>query len=215
PSAPARSQLDRSMRDLAQLGEGLTVEDFRPRRVAQAARTRRIIQAIVIVSSLVFLAMALGVLLVNHAAVPAGPNAGRPVTGTYLMWGALWSVALGGLGAVASIFLHMLKLVPQATLRGSDLFEVIGRIILGCLFSLVLAVTIAAQDMIAFFSDLASAQPQGKSGPIMLLPFLAGYSIQLVLGLLEKAIRALQLTLDLDDRRDPPAPPRRKATRRP
>jgi hypothetical protein len=114
---------------------------------------------------------------------------------------ALWALTLGGLGAVASIFLHVLKLMPQETLRSSDEFEVIGRLVLGCLFSTILAMTLAAPQIASFFEALR-AGGKLESGVILLLPFLAGYSIPLVLKLLEKAIRAVELTIGIDDRRD-------------
>jgi hypothetical protein len=114
---------------------------------------------------------------------------------------ALWALSLGGLGAVASIFLHVLKLMPQETLRSSDEFEVIGRLVLGCLFSTILAMTLAAPQIAGFFSTLRAG---GKidGGVTLLLLFLAGYSIPLLLRLLEKVIRAIELTIGLDDRRD-------------
>jgi len=85
---------------------------------------------------------------------------------------------------------------------------VIGRIVLGCLFSTILAITLAASPIVLFFNSLHSldcsvaAKCKLEGGPMLLLPFLAGYSITLVLGLLEKAIRAVELTIGIEDRRE-------------
>jgi hypothetical protein len=129
-----------------------------------------------------------------------------------LDWIVLWCIALGGLGAVASLLLHVLKLMPQEMLQRSEEMEVIGRIFLGCLFSLVLTLTLAPRPLLEFREYLVrgiGSPPQG--GVQLLLPFLCGYSIPLVLGLLSKAIEAIELTLGLEMRRRPRAPkPRRK-----
>lgn len=121
---------------------------------------------------------------------------------------SIWAIALGGLGAIASIFLLILKLIPQETLRSNDELEVVGRIFLGCLFSLVLCLTIIPNELYNFFRSFNTfgngsvSQSSGGSGAKLLLPFLCGYSIPLVLGLLGKIIRAVELTIGLEDRRE-------------
>ncbi len=82
----------------------------------------------------------------------------------------------------------------------SDEFEVVGRLVLGCLFSTILATTLVASQLTGFFQEIAQNKiPTG--GVVLLLPFLAGYSITLVLNLLEKAISAIELTIGIEDRR--------------
>jgi quaternary ammonium compound-resistance protein SugE len=125
---------------------------------------------------------------------------GETSTRDNLFLAAVWALALGGLGAVANIFINVLKLIPQQTLSTSDLFEVVGRIILGCLFSVILATTIVASELITFFNKVRGNEIPANS-LVLLLPFLAGYSITLVLNLLEKSIRAIEMTIGLDDRR--------------
>jgi hypothetical protein len=61
--------------------------------------------------------------------------------------------------------------------------------------------TIAANEIAKFF-DALETNGELKEGSILLVPFLAGYSIPLVLRLLEKVIRAVELTVGTDESRD-------------
>jgi hypothetical protein len=206
PTAEARTRLDQYIQSLNRLGDGLTINDFRLDQIRQAKVTARRMRLYILVASAFFLLMAFGVLL----AQPLLPDSAAPRRLFDLTSGAAWAFALGGLGAVASIFLHMLKLLPQETLRTSDEFELVGRLVLGCLFSTVLSITLTSRELIQFFGSLRSTEVV-EGGAMLLLPFLAGYSIPLVLGLLDKAIRAVELTVGLDDRRETVA---RRPTRR-
>jgi hypothetical protein len=198
PTAEARTALDSYVQELAMLGEGLTIDDFRTAQILRATRTARRVRIYILLASVLFMILALGALTYAQS-----PNVapGEKITKSYdISIAATWALALGGLGAVASIFIHVLKLIPQQTLRTSDEFEVIGRIVLGCLFSTILATTLVASELTTFFGKLKGGEIP-SSGVVLLLPFLAGYSITLVLNLLEKAIRAIELTVGLEDRR--------------
>ncbi len=203
PSPEARAALDGYIQILASLGDGLTLDDFRSAQIAQAQKTAERVRQIILVASGIFMFIALAVLVWQTQV--------KPDDSRYdMLSAALWALALGGLGVVANVFLHMLKLLPQDTLRATDAFEVIARLALGCLFSTILAVTLAPEEMTAFFGSLHNGKGL-KSDVRLLFPFLAGYSIPLVLGLLEKSIRAVELTIGLDDRRE--ATPRRPGRR--
>jgi MFS family permease len=201
PSPEQRAALDQYVQQLAYLADGLTLDDFRTRQVLRAARTATRVRIYILVVSFLFLGLAIFALFFAQFADAATLVAERQNQKKYDLWlAATWALALGGLGAVASIFLHVLKLLPQQTLRTSDEFEVVGRIILGCLFSTILATTLGVSQLAKFFGQLKEGDlPDGSA--ILLLPFLAGYSITLVLNLLDKAIRAVELTIGLEDRR--------------
>jgi hypothetical protein len=94
----------------------------------------------------------------------------------------------------------MLNLVPHQTVRPYDSWEVLGRTFLGCIFGAILATTIIAHDVTTFFATLASAEIP-SSNVLLLLPFFAGFSTTLVLNLFEKMIRAVELTIGVDDKR--------------
>jgi hypothetical protein len=204
PTPEARTALDFYIEELAALADGLTVDDFRLKRIVEARQTSRRVRIYIVVFSIAFLLLAIGVLITAQSF-----SIGLTTRTNYyeISFAAVWALALGGLGAVASIFINVLKLMPQETLRTSDEFEVIGRIILGCLFSTILSMTLAPEQLAGFFEAIQNSRASAeiktglKGGVILLLPFLAGYSIQLVLKLLEKAILAVELTIGLDDRR--------------
>ena len=197
PSPDARAALDEHIKTLARLGDGLTLDDFRLERIEQAIQTSKTVRRTLYVCGLVFMAA----VIVDFVEYKSFPNDG-------MAWMGIWAISLGGLGAIASVFLHVLKLIPKESLQPTDEFEVIGRIFLGCLFSVVLTFTITPteiRDFYTYFGDGCRVTNPPAScnagGPKLLLPFLCGYSIPLVLGLLEKIIRAVELTVGLDDRR--------------
>jgi hypothetical protein len=196
PTPAARAALDKVMLKLAPLGDTLTIEDFRADTQIRTKRTAQTVRLVIVVGSIVFLALALAVIFFQ--------STDKATEGSLVLnrifSAALWAFALGGLGAIASIFIVVLNLIPQQTLRASDLFEVIGRIILGCIFGTILATTIVVHEVTAFFETLRSGNTP-NSGILLLLPFLAGFSITLVLNLFEKIIRAIELTIGIDDRR--------------
>jgi hypothetical protein len=212
PTSVARAALDSYIQQLAELGDGLTLDDFRSEKIAQAQRVARFVRKSLLWTSALFMVLALGVL----AAQTVLPKDRDP---SYdLISASVWALGLGGLGAVSSIFLHVLRLLPEDTLRTSDEFEIVGRLVLGCLFSTIIAITVAATPMTTFFQSLHSIQSDGKihveGGVQLLLPFLAGYSLPLVLRILEKAIRAVELTIGTDDPRVIRTDQRRPATQR-
>jgi hypothetical protein len=214
PSPDARAALDLYIQQLADLAEGLALDDFRTRQVLRATRTTWRVRAYIIVASLLFLGFAIFVLFFAQFAFAETLAAAKQQRRYDLWLAAAWALALGGLGSVASIFLHVLKLVPQQTLRTSDEFEVVGRIILGCLFSMILATTLGVSQLAKFFGQLKGGDEYPEGSAILLLPFLAGYSITLVLNLLDKAIRAVELTIGLEDRRSVNPANRNGMTRR-
>ena len=194
PTPAARATLDKIMLKLAPLGDTLTIEDFRTDTQVRTKRTAQTVRMVIVVGSVLFLALALAVIFFQSS------DKGGEGALNRIFSAALWAFALGGLGAIASIFIVVLNLIPQQTLRASDLFEVIGRIILGCIFGTILATTIVVHEVTAFFDTLRSGNIP-NSGILLLLPFLAGFSITLVLNLFEKIIRAIELTIGIDDRR--------------
>lgn len=189
PTAEARSQLDQYVQALARLGDGLTLNDFRSEAIKEAQRIGRRVQFHAVLMSVVFLTLTIGVLIAQYWLGKATP-----------IFAAVWSLALGGLGAVASIFLHLLKLMPQQTFNSSDQFEFFGRILLGCLFSMVLSITLV-DDVYGFMNSLAASEKTRDRFPMALAPFILGYSIPLVLRLLEKITQAVELTIGVEDRR--------------
>lgn len=207
PSPKARAALDSYIEALTSLTDGLTLDDFRIETLIKAQqasiRVRRLVQRLNAIFMLLVFLILICAPLIAQINLPFVSNGAERFA---LFFGALWALALGGLGAVASIYLHVLKVRVQEALRTTDEFEVKGRIFLGCLFATVLAITLTATELNTFFaalikapSNAADSIPKGEGGLKLLMPFLAGYSLPLVLKLLEKAIQSIELTLGLDD----------------
>lgn len=101
------------------------------------------------------------------------------------------------------MLVHVLQLRPQQKVRQkAEEIEVVGRIFLGCLFSVVLSLTLLASPLWAFADDvIKSSKPTqaDRAAGQLLFPFLCGYSMPLVLGLLDKFVQAAELTLGLND----------------
>lgn len=187
-----RAALDLYIKMLAAEGGELTLDEFRERRIQQALKTERFVRRSLYGAGTLFM----GLLVAQFIFLEWFGERG---------WIVSWTLCLGGLGAVASILLHVLKLMPQEALQRSEQFEVPGRILLGCLFSLVLSLTLIFQPLADFYETILAigqAQEPPKASVQLLLPFLCGYSIPLVLGLLGKSIQAIELTLGLTDPKD-------------
>lgn len=194
PSEDQRAALDEHIKNLVALAGGLTLDDFRPARAEAAKQIEALVRRHIVLATLLFIAVLFVVLV----------GAGFSDQNSKMFWVGLWGLSLGGLGAVANIFLQLLRLVPQETLKSKDRFEVGGRIVLGCLFGSIFAITMVAKPIIDLFSSMQTQLPASdwKTGGLLLLPFLAGYSITLVLGLIEKTVRAIQLTIGIEDDRE-------------
>jgi hypothetical protein len=217
PTPQARAALDQYAQELTRVGRGLILDDFRPETREQAKHTAKRIKWYVSIASLTFLAVFFITFLDlgegwkvicdclgsgGDSSTFSSSAASQPKRDANIFL-AGWAFSLGGLGAAASIFLSVLKLTPQPTLRHADEFDVFGRLLLGCLFSTIFGLTVSAVDIREFHRFLHSEANEFKSSTTMLLlPFLAGYSIPLVLKILEKLVRAAELTIGGDDPRD-------------
>jgi hypothetical protein len=186
PTPADRAALDHCMEALASPDSSVTVDDFRLRGILRSERSRRQIRRFILIASIAFLAVALAVLFV-------------PIRNK-LFSAAVWALALGGLGAVSAIFVNTLNLVPQQTLKTYDFFEVWGRTVLGCIFGVILATTIAVAEITEFFRSLDQDKPLNSSVQL-LVPFFAGFSTTLVLNLFEKMIKSIETTIGIENQR--------------
>jgi len=189
-SAADRAALDDWIKQLAQIGDGLTLDDFRLHNIHATEQAERRVRRILYYAGGIFMLTLLAEL------VDAPKLIGLP-----MLWCGTWAMALGGLGAVASVFVTVLKLAPQDVPQKPEQLEVVGRIFLGCLFSLIFALVVIPSELKGFLSFIVNeAKAPPASGAKLLLPFLCGYSIPLVLGLLGKAIQAVEITLGFEGR---------------
>jgi hypothetical protein len=189
-TAADRAALDEWIKQLAQIGDGLTLDDFRLQTIIATTRAENRVRRILYYTGGAFML----ILLAELIDAPKLNDFG-------MLWCGAWAISLGGLGAVASVFVTVLKLNPQDVPQKPEQLEVVGRIFLGCLFSLVFALVVIPSELRGFLSFIVSDSRNPPAGGVkLLLPFLCGYSIPLVLGLLGKAIQAVELTLGFDGR---------------
>ena len=213
PSPAQRAELDRYIALLARSAGDLTIESFREATVQRTAMADANVRRLLYWAGGLFM-LALVVLF----AFPA------LFQGARFRWVVVWALALGGLGAVSSLLLHILKLTPQQPQQRPEELEAAARIFLGCLFSLVLSLGLLAPEMHAFADYVIAPEVPGDSGPLatgakaasaakvqLLFPFLCGYSIPLVLGLLDKLIQAVETTFALNSAGPGPRPRGRRS----
>ena len=202
-AAADRSELDSYILALAQAAGDLTIEEFREAAVQRADRARRRTQWLL---SWLGVGFILAVVMLFAFPDLLGKNRFR--------WVLVWALSLGGLGGVAHVLLHVLGLAQEQVHQKPEEIAVFGRIFLGCLFSIVLTLAAFASQIWMFADDVMAARAPAANGRAvapLLFPFLCGYSIPLVLGLLDKFIQAVSLTLAINEL----TPKRRARARRP
>jgi hypothetical protein len=205
PTAEARTRLDKCSRALATVAREkrlfLNLDDFLPEKLAQAVRAQQLIRRslhfwVAVLLQLIFLVLLLGA----FSELRDTPFSIFGSVRMAVLYAGIWSFAMGGLGAVVYLFSVYLRLLPTEALRESDAFEVNGRILLGCLFSTVLSLTVLANSMTTFFEQLFKKSVVAPDGSVnLLIPFGVGYAIPFALALMQRIIHALEFIFGLDE----------------
>ncbi len=133
------------------------------------------------------LAITVAVLLV---AMYASSFNGAPGLRSYCA--SLVAAALGFLGSAVYIFFNLIGVMEEKAFSRNEIFPIVIRMSLGAILGWVFYLTMPP--------DAAKFITGGDSHLILLLPFLAGFSTRLVVGLINQAIRAIEITLNLDDK---------------
>jgi len=103
---------------------------------------------------------------------------------------ALLGVSLGLLGAITYVIFNLIGEWTEKVMNKDDPDEAYLRLLLGPLLGWVF-----------FFAFCQGAFGEtGDGNAILLLPFLAGFSTKLVVGVFNQAIQAVQITLGLEDK---------------
>lgn len=169
------SNIDTALRDLTTITYPTTIETLRlskgPRGLNPTAR--KFMRLLFILGPVV--------LLLALAAVWQSEADEKNI----LLWQSLIAVCLGFLGALVHIFLELIGVIVEKAFNTSDTYSNSARLVLGPIVGWV------------FF--YAFGQDKGTS-VLLLLPFVAGYSTRLVVGLINKAIGAIELTLGLEEK---------------
>lgn len=129
---------------------------------------------------------------------------------SFLLSLIVWAVAQGGLGACAFLGTRIATTRPDKILSEtlSDISDVTDesilkiRIILGCLFGSLIGVPIGslAFDKMgnAIYDSSASLTPSDFA--LIILPFMVGFSTNLVLAILERSIRSIRTFFGIGSR---------------
>lgn len=114
------------------------------------------------------------------------------------VWEVMAAILLGIVGAVIYVMLPNGKINIVAGLDEETKLTNIARIIIGGIMGYV--IYLITSD--AVFSSLSSTNNTAKNALGLLYPLVGGYSISLVVGVLSKAVTAVELTLGLDEKKN-------------
>ena len=168
------NKLNYSIRDLTALTYPTTVETLMMTR-SRAPLLRSIV---IILVGLMAVALIVGVYSYDHVPILSGDGSSK-------MWSSAVAVTLGALGSLVYISFNLIGVLSEKAFSADDWTSHLIRVVLG-----------AAVGWIFFLAFPAKAGP-----PILvLLPFLAGFSTRLVVGIITQAIQAVELTLGLDSK---------------
>lgn len=123
-------------------------------------------------------------------AVTSSPN-GDSWMGGHAVRVSVLAACLGILGASVFSMYNLIGIVKEQALASDDSYSEYVRLALGAIVGWVF-----------FFSFAQDAVKPGEkiNSMLLLLPFLAGFSTKLVVGIINKAIQAVQITLGLEDK---------------
>lgn len=102
----------------------------------------------------------------------------------------LLALSLGLLGSTTYIFFSLMNVVSERAVDESDVFSSYARLMLGPAFG-----------WLSFQIVSAMAASDAANSKLLLVPFVAGFSTRLVLGIINQSIQAIEITMGLNDKR--------------
>jgi hypothetical protein len=125
-------------------------------------------------------------------AVLSGPGAVQ-----ILPFYIVWLVCLGAVGSIAFIAMNALSVQDDATFDLTNDRLMILRIVLGGLFALVITLPLGFEGFVTFVENITSGTGRGSDSivseaPLLLLPFVLGFSTTLVILILNRLVEAVQ-----------------------
>jgi hypothetical protein len=123
--------------------------------------------------------------------------------GSLSIGNSVLAVSLGLLGAVTYSLFNVLRVVPPQAFNPKDEYYNYARLLLGVLLGWVFyfAFVMDAFRQLADYLKGQATPPKAEAFKL-LVPFMAGYSTKFVVGVLERAIEALEVALGIEERRD-------------
>ncbi|MGD1046546.1 MAG: hypothetical protein ABR936_14660 [Bacteroidota bacterium] len=107
------------------------------------------------------------------------------------LWPSILAASTGLLGAIVYILFNVIGVISEKAFNLEDKYSNIVRLILGPIIGWVFYFSFAQNS----FNGENSQQQM-----LLLLPFLAGFSTRFVVGLINQALRAVELTLGIEDK---------------
>jgi hypothetical protein len=114
----------------------------------------------------------------------------------------LWTVSLGGLGAIAYLSMNALAIQSDVTFDLTNHRLLAVRIILGCLFGLVLSIPFGFESFVTFSESISRGSTAavantfgslGLQAAFLLLPFILGFSTSLVVLVPNRFIESISV----------------------
>jgi len=131
---------------------------------------------------------AVGLIFDDRIGQIACNGAGAHLSGT--LWTHLVAASLGLLGSTTYVFFTLTNILSESAFDENDAFSSYARLVLGPAFGWL------------FFFIVAPLIASPKVIPLIIaVPFVAGFSTRLVIGIINQLIQAIELTLGLDDKR--------------
>ena len=116
---------------------------------------------------------------------------------SYLLDKAMLPIFLGALGSVTYIIFNVVGILSEKAFEREDTDTNYARLLLGGVLGWVFYFAFCQSA----FDNLAGQKAPTKGDALLLmLPFMAGFSTKLVVGLLNQMVRAIELTLGLEEK---------------
>jgi hypothetical protein len=187
------AELDIAIRDLTKATYPATIETVLFQRSEEGKQHVRRLKLMLCAWGIVSLLGA----VVGFVCDQPSPGNGAGTTETVVVGGlyhamriSALAACLGVLGASVFSMYNLVGIVKERALASDDSYSEYLRLALGAIVGWVF-----------FFAFAQDAVKSGKvNNMLLLLPFLAGFSTKLVVGVINKAIQAVQITLGLEDK---------------
>ncbi len=114
---------------------------------------------------------------------------------TSFLFASILAASLGLLGCLTYIVFNIIGILSEKAFELEDTISNYARLLLGAILGRVFYFAFARDAFTAAMTSKSQSQ-----SVLLLLPFVVGFSTRLVVGLLNQVIRAIELTLALEDK---------------
>lgn len=194
PSADNMIDIDTIIRDLTHMTYPTTIQTLKYSGTGEDSKGLKLFKNSILYFSIVLII----------AAIFSYDSALEQNVGKYdRVWDSLLAICLGVLGAVVYIMFNLVGIIAERAFNPEDTYANYVRIVLGALVGwLVFIITGGDAFDAAGRGDkgVDSQDSEFVTNLLVFLPFLAGFSSRLVVGLINQAIRAVQLTLGIEEK---------------